>query len=215
MRALLLVPLIAFVAACGQSAPEDPIAAAGPAGSEERRAAVEADIADAMAAKERRLAEIVAASGRVELEWDDLLPPGEEEVIMEQYAEYMQQLTAMQGGMIQEGGAGDEMIQFGTFNTVEQLDGRTIKIPGYVVPFDFQVGEIREFLLVPYFGACIHAPPPPPNQTIFVKGDPAVVLDSLGDAVWIEGVIRTARFDSDLAGAADTIEMTGNALFEW
>ena len=217
MRGLLALSLIAL-AACGDSEPPvvvDPIADAGPPGSEARRAAVEADIADALAAKGRRLEAILAAEGLVEIEWDDLMPAGEEDIIIAQYQDYMMQLTGMVDGFIEEGGEGDEMVQFGTFNTVEQLDGKTIKIPGYVVPFDFQVGEVRQFLLVPYFGACIHAPPPPPNQTIYVAGEEPLILDYLGDAMWIEGVIRAARFDSDLAGAAYTIEMTDSYLFEW
>src|SRR5215207_7815274 len=44
--------------------------------------------------------------------------------------------------------------------TNSQLDGTAVKLPGYLVPLDQAKGELREFLLVPYFGACIHSPPP-------------------------------------------------------
>ena len=69
--------------------------------------------------------------------------------------------------------------------------------------------------MVPYFGACIHAPPPPPNQTIFVKTDTPIKLKDLAQAVWIEGTIRTQTQNSDLADAAYTIEMTSLTKYEY
>ena len=45
----------------------------------------------------------------------------------------------------------------------EKMDGQLIKIPGFIAPLDWaDETELKEFLLVPYFGACIHLPPPPP-----------------------------------------------------
>src|SRR4029450_4479016 len=49
-----------------------------------------------------------------------------------------------------------------------KLDNRRVRIPGFVVPLDGEREKTREFLLVPYFGACIHAPAPPANQVIHV-----------------------------------------------
>jgi len=49
------------------------------------------------------------------------------------------------------------------------LDGRDVKLPGYVLPLDFDGTLVKSFLLVPYVGACIHVPPPPPNQIVFVQ----------------------------------------------
>jgi hypothetical protein len=43
------------------------------------------------------------------------------------------------------------------------VEGMKARLPGYVVPLDTQPAGIKEFLLVPYFGACIHSPPPPAN----------------------------------------------------
>jgi hypothetical protein len=56
----------------------------------------------------------------------------------------------------------DEMI-------VEELDGRRIRMPGYVLPLEFSGKNITEFLLVPFVGACVHVPPPPPNQIVYVR----------------------------------------------
>lgn len=52
--------------------------------------------------------------------------------------------------------------------TVAAMDGAAVKLPGYVVPLEEVNGELKEFLLVPYFGACVHTPPPPANQIIHV-----------------------------------------------
>ena len=53
--------------------------------------------------------------------------------------------------------------------TRPELNGQKVRLPGYLVPLEGQAGEWKEFLLVPYFGACIHSPPPPANQIVHVK----------------------------------------------
>lgn len=49
------------------------------------------------------------------------------------------------------------------------LHGTAVWLTGFVVPLDNPKQGIREFLLVPYHGACIHTPPPPANQIVYVK----------------------------------------------
>lgn len=49
------------------------------------------------------------------------------------------------------------------------LDRKTVAIPGFMVPLEDDADQVTEFLLVPFAGACIHVPPPPPNQMVFVK----------------------------------------------
>ena len=75
--------------------------------------------------------------------------------------------------------------------------------------------EISEFLLVPYFGACIHAPPPPPNQTIFVRTDDPILLKDLPQAVWIEGTLHAQKQESDLADAAYIIDLSRVEKYEY
>ena len=72
---------------------------------------------------------------------------------------------------------------------VDKLDGQFVKIPGYALPLEFDGVAVQEFLLVPYVGACIHVPPPPPNQTVFVKLSEPFVVSSLFEPVWITGRI--------------------------
>ena len=112
------------------------------------------------------------------------------------------------GGPIAEGSAADQMIQIGTFNTVPELNEIKVRIPGYTVPFEFGANaEIKEFLLVPYYGACLHAPPPPPNQTVFVIAEDPIRLRDLAQAVWIEGTLFTQTQEAELADAAYTIRV--------
>ena len=82
--------------------------------------------------------------------------------------------------------------------TVSAMDGAAVKLPGYLVPLEEVKGELREFLLVPYFGACIHTPPPPANQIIHVTlARPVEGFHSM-DAVWISGKLETLRQNSDM-----------------
>ena len=138
---------------------------------------------------------------------EDLMPEGEEERLAQMYQAQMAMLYS--GAGIAEGSAADTMVQVGTFNTVKELNGKKIRIPGYTVPFEYGAdAQIKEFLLVPYFGACIHSPPPPPNQTIFIMADKPIKMNDLAQAVWIEGTIYTQTQESDLADAAYTIKLT-------
>jgi hypothetical protein len=82
---------------------------------------------------------------------------------------------------------------------VDTYDGQEIKIPGFVVPLEGNDQSLTEFLLVPYFGACIHVPPPPSNQIVYVKFDKGVPVDDLYDAVWIHGKLSTKGWSGDIA----------------
>ena len=76
-----------------------------------------------------------------------------------------------------------------------------MRIPGFVVPIERRGKLIHEFLLVPYFGACIHTPPPPANQIIHVF--PAKPLSNLVamDPVWVSGAIETWRSKTSMGSA--------------
>ena len=80
--------------------------------------------------------------------------------------------------------------------TNNDMDGASVRIPGYLVPLEDTKAGLKEFLLVPYFGACIHSPPPPANQIIYVKADkPPKGFHSM-DTVWVSGTLKTLRSDS-------------------
>ena len=227
MKRFLLPPaliLLSLTPACGEaSAPpaqaETP--AAKPAKAEPQvgdkigesdaeQAARDSSVAAAAAAALKKEEEI-KARGVTAIGWEDLMPEGEEERLQKMYAA---QMAAMYS--IAEGSAADTATQIGSFNTVDTYDGQKIRIPGYTVPFSYDAkAEIREFLLVPYFGACIHAPPPPPNQTIFVRTDKPILLKDLPQAVWVEGTLHAEKQESDLADAAYIIDLTQVEKYEY
>ena len=150
---------------------------------------------------------VESASGEATVvTWEDLVPEGEEERLEELYAQQYAAATSLAD--IEEGGATDIAIQLGSYETVDTFEAVRVRLPGYAVPFEYGVDTvINEFLLVPYFGACLHEPPPPPNQTVYVTLADPIQLRDLTQAVWVEGVLRTTIASTDLADAAYTIEV--------
>jgi hypothetical protein len=93
--------------------------------------------------------------------------------------------------------------QAGSRATVESMNGRQIRIPGYVVPIDVdEQQQMRSFFLVPYYGACIHVPPPPPNQIIYAELDTPIEVPSMWEAQWLTAELQTARFDGEIASSS-------------
>jgi hypothetical protein len=95
---------------------------------------------------------------------------------------------------------------------VEALNGQRVKIGGYVVPLDFNATSVKEFLLVPFVGACIHVPPPPANQIIYVKAAHGIELKGEFDPVSVTGIIRTTTAFTGLADAGYTLDADEVAL---
>lgn len=90
---------------------------------------------------------------------------------------------------------------------VPDLDGQRVRLPGFVVPLEADAQTMAEFLLVPYYGACIHVPPPPANQTVHVvtaKG--GEYHGGLFDTVWVNGTLKVERLSSELGDAGYRID---------
>ncbi|WP_083440478.1 DUF3299 domain-containing protein [Aquincola tertiaricarbonis] len=84
-----------------------------------------------------------------------------------------------------------------TAPVIASLDGRSIRMSGFVVPLETSREGLLEFLLVPYFGACIHSPPPAANQIVHVRSERPVKGFTAMSTVWISGVLRVARTSSE------------------
>jgi len=97
---------------------------------------------------------------------------------------------------------------------VKALDGQSVSLPGFVVPLEGDSEVITEFLLVPYFGACIHVPPPPPNQIVHVTIKGGVPIDSLYDAIVVTGIISTETWSGEIAQVGYKMKAVGVAPFE-
>ena len=141
-----------------------------------------------------------------EVEWDELMPEGwRKKVILE--------LTRMRryGSLTDGDPRADEAYARlkKTWNAAPPTKtyiGKPIRIAGYVVPLDAERMQSSEFLLVPYFGACIHSPPPPANQIVHVVlAKPAKRL-RLMDVVWVTGPLSATQTDSHMGVASYRIE---------
>ena len=95
--------------------------------------------------------------------------------------------------------------------SIKNLIGKSVKIPGFAVPleedeegFEF----VKEFLLVPVYGMCIHVPPPPPNQVVHVVVEKPVYFETLLYAVWVTGILEVGEYylegSSDFGQVYDT-----------
>ena len=88
----------------------------------------------------------------------------------------------------------------------QTLDGKLVRIPGYLLPLEFSGRKVSEFLLVPWVGACIHTPPPPPNQIVHVTPDQPVEMAGMFAPVWVTGTLETGAVKKTLSmidGTAD------------
>jgi hypothetical protein len=92
--------------------------------------------------------------------------------------------------------------------TVPGLDGQVVRLPGFVVPLDQAADGLKTFLLVPYFGACIHTPPPPSNQIIYVVAQKPAKVRSM-DPVWVRGTLRTERQASAMGASSYRLDALG------
>lgn len=96
----------------------------------------------------------------------------------------------------------------GVSPVVEALDGQTVRLPGFVVPLEGRGQNVEEFLLVPYYGACIHVPPPPANQVVHVLAQGHEVrIRRLFDTVWVTGTLHVEHHSSRLAEAGYRLQV--------
>lgn len=141
--------------------------------------------------------------GYTELRWDDLVPKGWDP---------MKGFRDRNVGALNDADpkVADMMRQmreaWDNAPTEPSLDGAAIKLPGYLVPLDESKSGITEFLLVPYFGACVHTPPPPANQIVLVQPAKPLTGYHTMDTVWASGRLRAARQGSPMGTAAYRLE---------
>jgi hypothetical protein len=89
---------------------------------------------------------------------------------------------------------------------VASLDNTRVHIGGYIVPLDFDATNVKEFLLVPFVGACIHVPPPPANQIIYVKSAQGFDVKGTFDPVWVTGTLKVTPAFTGLAEAGYSLD---------
>ena len=151
----------------------------------------------------------VAVQGEArDLEWEDLMPEGWDPLaeLHASMGDYVQNLSDNSARAIELFNAYQDTVR--SAPVVGDLDGQQVRLPGFMVPLDFEDTETSEFLLVPYFGACIHVPPPPSNQIVYVTTVAGYPMKELFEPVWVTGVISTKAFLNEVGDAGYTLKAT-------
>jgi uncharacterized protein len=150
-----------------------------------------------------------------EIDWDELIPEGyRQDNILAKYQSRIDSLQDNSEESWQLYQAIEEEMTNAPLN--EKLNEQWIKLPGFIAPFKHKDTLITEFLLVPYFGACIHVPPPPTNQIVFVKTAQGhgIEIDDIFQPFWVMGQISVQRKKTDVGEAGYRISEATIASYE-
>jgi hypothetical protein len=149
------------------------------------------------------------------VEWTDLMPQDDLDAILNS-PDYLDDIADGSaedqiGSEVQKAeNARDSRYQQALTSTrvVAKFNNQLVRIPGFVVPLEFDDEQtITQFFLVPYFGACIHMPPPPPNQLIYVSYPEGLKLEALYDPLWVTGLLKTSLIENETAISAYAIDV--------
>jgi hypothetical protein len=142
-----------------------------------------------------------------ELDWGELLP-------QDARARFSGGPPPPTHDTLGEGGLAAQQVM--DFSVNKALDGALIKIPGFIVPLDVgKDGLVTDFFLVPYFGACIHVPPPPPNQIVHVRISKGIALDSIYEAYWITGRMKVVNKSTRLGASAYQLAASNVEIYKY
>lgn len=153
------------------------------------------------------------------IEWIEMMPKDDLEALMNP-PDYIGQIVdgSAEDNMdtLNNLAEGNEQVQrfqsaLKSTRIVEDFIGKKVRIPGFIVPLEGEDQKITEFFIVPFFGACLHMPPPPPNQIIHVEFKDGVELVNLYDPFWFEGTLSAKMISNDLGASA--YAMTINSVY--
>tara|TARA_B110001469_G_scaffold124702_1_gene138833 strand:- start:749 stop:1327 length:579 start_codon:yes stop_codon:yes gene_type:complete len=157
------------------------------------------------------------------IEWVDLLPKDDLDALMsppedindiEDGSEYDQISNQLSNALSL---ASDSRYQqaLTSVNVRPEYNKQKIRLPGFIVPITTNKDQrVTAFFLVPYFGACIHMPPPPPNQIIFAEYKEGVNGNSIYDPYWVEGTLYTTLTENDMATSAYSFTVDKVELYQ-
>ncbi|WP_425051775.1 DUF3299 domain-containing protein [Psychromarinibacter sp. S121] len=132
----------------------------------------------------------LAAGDVIDLTWNDLIPEGEEITGLDRLRDL---------GVVQHEQLSTGFVQPEAVGVTDAYDGRMVRLPGFIVPLDFEATGITAFILAPFVGACIHVPPPPANQLVFVTTETPYESAGLFEAVYVTGMFGAAATGTQLA----------------
>lgn len=153
-----------------------------------------------------------------ETDWLELMPE-EDQRALEQMPEITHDTPEALGSFDSKGGLkqqdkGLPAVMYSA-KTVPAMNGRKIRLGGYPVPLETDnAGRSTLFFLVPYPGACIHVPPPPPNQLVLVRYPKGIALDDIYEPLWVNGTLKIEPVSNDLADAAYALDASSARMVE-
>jgi len=153
----------------------------------------------------------------VSLNWEALLPEVEKQIIQRYQNDEPESIQDMTSQILRSiEASSDQTYQqaLTSTNTVDWFVNEIVSISGFIVPIDFhQDKSVKSFFLVPYFGACIHFPPPPPNQIIFSQLQPGFDEVDIMQAYTLTGHISLGLFEDPMGTSAYSLDVANIAPF--
>lgn len=144
------------------------------------------------------------ANAARQITWDDLIPPGVP------YSEIIGP-----GEMDEQNDTWLPLFDENAAKLNDALDGAYIRIPGYMLPWDMTAAGITSFILVPYVGACIHVPPPPANQLVFVTSKKPWRSNELWQPVWVTGTMQHELQSTEVAEIGYMLTADQMEVYVW
>ncbi|WP_120500037.1 DUF3299 domain-containing protein [Roseovarius sp. EL26] len=139
-----------------------------------------------------------------EIGWDDLIPKGVP------YSEIIGE-----GEMDEVNDTWNPIYDANATKLNDKLNGAYVRMPGFIIPLELGSKGVTDFILVPYVGACLHTPPPPANQLVFVKADPPWPNQEFWAPIWVTGVIRTQLQSTEIAKTGYSLSADNIEFYEW
>ena len=147
-------------------------------------------------------ADAVSTAEVTDLDWEMLVPESQA-ISLSGVVEHEQ---------VAEGFPWQEMTDVSAVRT--ELNGKRVRIPGYMTPLSFDDAEVGEFLLVPYVGACVHVPPPPANQIVYVRVNGTVPVLEMWEPFLAVGTLHTEPQSTELAEVGYTMRLDHLEIYE-
>lgn len=147
---------------------------------------------------------LARANTAIEITWDDLIPPGVP------YSEII-----AEGEMDERNDIWRPIFDTNATKLNPTLDGAYIKMPGFIIPIELLASGVNSFVLVPYVGACLHTPPPPPNQLVFVTTNTPWPNDDLWEAVWVTGQMQHEVQSTEVAETGYALKADAMEVYVW
>lgn len=131
---------------------------------------------------------VAHAEPYIDLDWEDLLPEDQSTIP-----------NSLRGLLPHDEGQQLNSQQPASSGVRTEWNGQIVRLPGFIVPIDYDGKGVTAFILVPYVGACVHVPPPPANQLVFVTTQTPYVSDGLFEPVNVIGMFGVSSINTHLA----------------